>query len=227
MPRTAWPTYTDGNAYLTGFGITIGATFDTTFQQRMLDAVVDEFTQYTRRQFVPSATGVTRHFDGSGTGEMEIDDYIDITTVRAIGYLGSLGTGLTFQNVWETDRNAYPKNRLQIYQGSLPAFARTFVDVFPVGRSNIECVGQWGYAAEIPANVWEAIAGEYASRLATLKAYNREGFLEQWREADVGEILKLQPPAQFLPMHQNFLNLKNQYKLSTSKSIRLTQRSIK
>jgi len=227
MPtHTAWPTVTQGNIYLTGFGLTLNAAYDSTFQQRIMDAVTSDFEEYTRRRFIPTATGVTRYFDGSGTGEQDVDDYIDLTSVKLMGFLGASG-GLSLLNVWETDRDMYPKNRLQIFQGSLPSFTRVYVDRFPEGRSNIECVGQWGYAQYIPANVWEAVAGEYAVRLATLSTYQLDGWVTQWREADVGEIMSLQVPEKYLMEHRTYRNLRDMYKLPVSKHLRLSQRLVK
>lgn len=224
--RTAWPGYSDVVTYLNVLGVTIPTAVSTAFVSRMVDAVVADLQQRTRRQFLPDQTDVTRTYDGNGTGEMEIDDYISISSINILGWYGQ-GSGLTLTNFRTLDRYNYPKSRVAIRQGSLPVFGNVYLDHFPVGRDNIQIVGKFGYSEYIPDNVWEAVAGEVAVILATHIQYDPVGFQTQWREADVGEMLVQQKPKEFLMEHAKYKAVIAMYKPSVAKRIRLTSKRVK
>jgi len=65
---------------------------------------------------------------------------------------------------------------LIVARGSAPALTTSaaylpYEWIFPAGRSNIGITAVWGFAATIPADLWEACACEEARRLAAEAVY--------------------------------------------------------
>lgn len=178
---TAWPTTTELTARLSQMGVTLPAAFDSSSQQSAIDAITTIVTSVTKRTFVAFA-GV-KYFDGTGTGEIEIDEYISFTDVQLVGYLSA--PALSMANVYGPAEEQKPNTRLMIFQGSLPALGRIWLDSFPRGRRNIKVTGTWGYGATIPVDLWEAVLDAAADRLARRKTYSTAGLLGSIRDDDV------------------------------------------
>jgi len=208
---TKWPTLKDLEDKLSATGLKLPAGTTLEYLQRQLDAVAEETERYCRRQFVPSPAPETRWFDGTGTGEIEIDEYISISSIRIVGWFGSqIGFSITHWN--EVKRNRHPKTRVQIFQGSLPAFARIWIDRFPIGRNNIEVTAIWGYDAEIPADLWEAVVSEAAYRILTETVFPSSGWLKEWQEADVLESREYLDPKKYLSWNKQFRSALKKYR---------------
>ena len=213
-----WPSVAQVQAKVKGIGFTLASDIDTDYVQQIIDSVSAEIEQECRRTFV--GVTETRYFNGSGRGEQEVDEYITLTAVEILGYFGSVA-GMSLTNWWEPQTNKFPKNRIQIYQGSQPTMTRIYIGSFPFGRSNIKVTGTWGYGSTIPANIWGAVLDYAACILAAEMQYSDgSGFKAMWKEADVMEQLILLDPKKFLPHMRRVRTAIKQYRKSTGSYLR-------
>src|SRR5579862_81866 len=90
-PYTAWPTSDDVLARLQASGVTLRATDPAGRINQILAAVTQEVAHETRRQFIADEDQSTRTFDGNGTAEMEIDEFVALGAVTVIGYQANPG----------------------------------------------------------------------------------------------------------------------------------------
>ncbi len=215
----AWPTISDVQDRLDMAGITLRTSSRVsapTYRQRVLDAVTAEVTKRTHRTFVPVTE--TRYFDGSGTGVQEVDEIVTLTSVAVMGWVS--GSPLTLDNVYLRQDKTYPHTLIEITQGILPA-AVLYFDAFPAGRQNIKVVGSWGYAATIPADLWESVAEETAARLAAESVFDPDGRLESWREADgTTEKYVLQLVGEAAEWHPRFVDRVKDYTRAVDRNLR-------
>lgn len=199
---SSWPTTTDVLTKLTAAGITLRGTADSTYRQLIINAVVAEFLQETKREYV-AGSAEARYFDGSGTGIQTVDAMVSLTSVELIGYFNE-GVLLTLTNVVLAESEGYPRTKLLVRQGSYPA-SGYWLTAFPAGRENIKVTGVYGYGSAIPQDVWEAVCGESAERLAMETMFSQGGRLESWKEADTSEQYKILDEATGQYWHKNFL----------------------
>ena len=160
--------------------------------QIVIDAVARHIQQYTHRQFVPSSAEEARYYDGSGTGEMEIDEYVSFSSVEVIGYVET-AVVLQLSNVAERDDNTYPKTRIVIRRGT-PTGTFVYIDRFPKGRQNIIVTGIFGYNATIPADLWNAHEGDVAARIARRLISSPDGRVKSWEQGGVKETYDMTDP---------------------------------
>lgn len=176
--------------FLQTAGVVIPADMDEDTLQLAIDAAVGDFEHKTQRQFVPGCVGEVRYYDGSNTGELVIDEYIDVSAVEIMA-IPNYGSGSQAVEVYQVRTNGKPSTKLQIFQG--PSNYPAFFTVFPQGRSNIKVTGQFGYAATIPAEVYQAMlksAGTTIVNMLTLRTRDDSfvpGRLVSWSEADATE----------------------------------------
>lgn len=215
---TAWPVEDDVYALLDQVGLnpTGDRRPDPDITSRLLAAVAAEITRRTHRQFV--AASATRYFDGSGTGEQEVDEIITLASAGIVGLDGTASLELTNARL-RTD-NTYPNTIIEIFQTSLPALGFGTVNRFPQGRQNIEVTGTWGYGATIPADLWEAAAQEVAGRTAAQLLFQGDGRLSEWQEADVREKYLLQLPGEAAGWHGYFEDRVKAYTRPVDRNIR-------
>jgi hypothetical protein len=215
---TAWPVASDVIKATGVMGFTLPVAADTDYVTEIVTGVASEVTRDCKRTFIKETA--TRYFDGSGTGEIEVDEYIDITSIDIKGYFGSIaGLGLT--EWWEVQRNVSPKNRIQIYQGSTPSLTRIWISSFPPGRSNIAVTGDWGYGTTIPIDLWQAVK-KYAAVLlgAEIMINGGKGFQLSWKEADVIEQYMLLDPSKFTKYRSILEKAIHRYKRPDSYQLR-------
>lgn len=210
MSYTAWPTVTDVQDLLGMMNITLSTAATTSIQQQVIDGVVSYVTRKTHRQF--TVTTEDRYFDGNETGEIEINEYVSINSINIVGWFGATG-GLQLTNYQEIHRPGFPATRVQIYRGSLPALYRVWIDRFPAGRSNIQVNAAWGYDTTIPADLWDGVAYEAAGMMINRQAYNSNGYLIKWGEADVSEVRNYMDPFKFFNRPYTLKQLINLYKV--------------
>ena len=151
----------------------------------ILASVIAEFqslpgkrgTGGTGRNFTPISE--TRYYDGLGYPELRVDDMVPgaslvvtclgvtLTDVQAKRNHGALGTNILYRPVsgpgWEGECTLIP-------------------GAFPYGKMNIGVTTTWGFAAVVPADVYEAVRSEVVSRLLV------QGFCDL---AGAGETVKL------------------------------------
>ena len=188
MSHSTYPITSDVSSYLTSIGSS--TIINSSILTAWLSAAVASLERQTRRQFV--ATTETRYFDGSGTGELAIDDYVSISSVKLYGVIGS-SSPLTFSSWCEEAVYGSPKSKILIARGSVPAFSPLFVERWPEGRRNIEVTGTWGYSSSVPDDVWQGLvevaAGCTLDAVAAATSGNTTGGgpLTSWQEGDIRE----------------------------------------
>lgn len=177
---TAYPTTTDLTALLASANITLGAGVSADMKQLALDSAVGELEYATGRQFAPGSMGEVRYFDGSGTGMMEIDDYIALTMIE---FFQVPATSTVSINNWvEVQHLPFNKTRIQILQG--PAnMSVGWWQYFPQGRSNIKITGQFGFPA-VPAKVWRAVVALASANMADQARVTPNGILTGLKDLD-------------------------------------------
>lgn len=196
--HTAWPQLTDVTSVVTAMGGSISV--GTSIQQTILDGVISTVHRKTHRTFIPETE--VRYFNGNDSGEIEIDEFITISTIELIGWFG-ITTGLELANFAPIEnRPGFPNTRIQIYRGSVPAWYRHWVDRFPSGRQNLKISATWGYDTTIPDDLWYGVLAQTTGALINIdQAKNTEvskGFLIKWSEADVTEVRNQMDPFKFL-----------------------------
>jgi hypothetical protein len=182
---SSWPVAADVTALLASANITPGAGLTADLIALRLASATQEITQRTHRQFLPSTE--TRNFDGSGSGEMLVDEYVGVTAIT-LYLVPSVGVTDVTQFV-EVERSTYPKTRLQIYQGPSNAPYGWFT-YFPQGRSNVGVTATWGYGATIPPDVWQAVLYKSAADCAEANRMTDRGLLTSVRDDDQTEQYK-------------------------------------
>lgn len=182
---------------------------------------VSMLSQETKRQFLKT-TNEIRYFDGSGTSELEVDEYVDIVDINIL-YASPNVTPIPLVNWWEVERKNFAKCRIYVNQGAPWQMAAVnYVLRFPVGRANIKVTGDWGYAATIPAMVWEVIrqmAGTHLVHMTLLPSAGGKtaiGPLALWKEAGIMEEYKKLLPEEAFRTHKLWRRVLRDYKRPTS-----------
>ncbi len=186
MSHSTYPIASDVVAYLAAIGSE--NSISSTMLGNWLAAAIASLERQTRRQFV--TTTETRYFDGSGTGELALDDFVSISSLRIFGVAGA-ATPTTFTGWCEEAVYGSPKSKILIARGSTPGFLS--IERWPEGRRNIEVTGTWGYASAVPDDVWqgliEAVGGLALDASATAVSANSgsAGPVMSWQEGDIRE----------------------------------------
>lgn len=178
---TAWPVAADVVTMLGSANITPGAGITADIQTLSINAAVNLMVMKSGREFLPTSAGTIRSYDGTGTGEMIIDDYISITDISFFAL--PMVTAVQIANYKEVTNTPYAKNRVQIYQGPANSPVGYFTR-FPQGRSNIQVTATFGYGTTIPAAVWEAVLAQAAANLADRIRLSAAGMLTDLHDLD-------------------------------------------
>jgi hypothetical protein len=165
MPQnyTTWPTVQQVKDYLAASGIPIRNNSDTHIQ-RTIAGVVSDLEVRTHRQFIADTVDSSRKFDGTGTGELVVDDMVSLTSVKILGYTGIAAWDVSTAVLLE--ENSFAKNKIIIASGVPYQFNYGVFSRFPEGRANIEVTGKFGFDIYIPDDVWLAVCARSATILA-------------------------------------------------------------
>ena len=178
---TTWPTVSNLADLLASANITLPSAVTTDVKQMRIDSAVSLIEHTTGRRFKAGSTSEVRCYDGSGTGMIEIDEYISISSI----YLFQIPSQTTVQltNWFEVERVPFPKTQVQIMQG--PANQPYgYWYYFPKGRSNVQITGQFGYGANIPSQVWQSVLAKAAADMADSLRVTQYGILDGFRDLD-------------------------------------------
>ena len=186
LDYTKWPSSQDVQDRLTAAGLVLR---DITGRRTIgaIDEVTAEVARVTLRQFVADTVDQVNTYDGTGTAEMEIDEIVSLTGVAVVGI--QTAPGYTLSGITVVGEQNKPQTRLVVARGSVPAYISEGVVVpypslFPAGRQNIEVTGKFGYGATIPRDLWGAVCGEVAHRLAAECVFDSSGRVSRWKEGD-------------------------------------------
>jgi len=185
-----WPILSDILVVLDSLGATLqvsGPEFVERVQQ-VTDQVVAEVARTTQRQFIADSADSVRTYDGNGTAEIEIDEFVSFTSAVAVGLQADPGYPLdNISPVYEMNK---PMTRLVRGVGSLPAFPVAAVyqpvpAIFPAGRQNILVTATFGFGTAIPADLWSAVNGEIARRLVSESLFAASLGRTELKEGDI------------------------------------------
>jgi hypothetical protein len=221
-PLTAWFTIADVEEVVAAAGLELSDSVTDDYIQLKINAVVQEIGRRTRRQFVADEEDTTHYFDGSGTGLLEIDEMISLTSVEFIGFSNTPPL-MEVDGVYLADDTVFPRNRLLIRQGS-PFWY--WANRFPQGRRNIAVTGIFGFASSIPLDLWSAGAEEVASRLGAEGQFTQAGRLSEWAEADVREKYDIKTITEALPWHKHFEDAVTGYTRPAGRVFRALRRTM-
>lgn len=216
---TNWPDAIDLENALSAMGA--GCKWSGEDLDVILRGVIESVEYETRRQFVPGE-GV-RYFDGSGTGEQDVDEYVSVSQVRVLGYIG-VPSGILIPSWSEVETLRSPKSRLIIARGSLPSFAPIWVAEFPEGRRNIEVTAVWGYGATIPADLWRDVLHEAASLVANEDQIRSRRGATEFKEGDESIKYDLRLRSEMSGSAQRLAKSVNRYRRPSAKRLRQSGR---
>ena len=113
----------------------------------------------TGRNFTPVIE--TRYFDGNGYPELIVPDIVPNTTLTVAAFGVNLTDVLLKTNNEGLGWNILTRRRdtASFYYADLQ------YAVFLVGHQNIAVTATWGYAAQVPGEIADAVAGEAARRI--------------------------------------------------------------
>jgi hypothetical protein len=199
-----WPTIDDVQDFLLRADITLRGEP----AQSVLDAVIYDVQRRTLRQFVADTHDTQRTYAGTGTAEQEIDEIIALTSVTVVGYQSA--PGYTLGSVQVFQEQGKPQTRLITARGSLPGlvgegYIAPYPTRFPTGRSNILVTGVFGYSCSIPPDLWNAVAGEMAFRLASEAMFSPQGRVLEDDRGDVRKKYREADPA-LIGWHADYMN---------------------
>lgn len=181
---TDWPVLADVKALCLGAHVDTTSsdfTMDDVTIQGVIDARAALIERLTQRQFVKGTAGEVRYFDGSGTGILYVDEYVDVSAID-IFYLPT-ATTVSVLNYVEVDQQPWCKEKIQILQGQ-PNANYGFFQYFPVGRANIKITGTWGYGDTIPTDVWTAVLQASAADVLMTNTLEAQGQIASWSDGD-------------------------------------------
>lgn len=184
---TAWPTLTNVKDLIAGAHVdTTASDWDVTdeYITGLILARAEQIKMLTSRQFVAGSSGEVRYFDGSGTGLLRIDEYVDVSEVAFFYVPGSAFLSIT--NFYEPDQKPWGKDKLQILQGQAN-LNYAFLQRFPEGRGNIKVTGTWGYGSSIPPDVFLAVLEAAAADAMQANAMSAQGQAKKWVDGDAAE----------------------------------------
>ena len=134
--------------------------------QPILDSVIAEFQSPiasdgsggTGRNFSPITE--VRYFDGKGYAHLHVDDIVPGTLLTASA------NGIALTDVVLTERHRGLGYNLLVRNGANSGFfgGYGYAPVFVMGQANIAVAATWGYAAQVPADVREAVRCEVTYR---------------------------------------------------------------
>jgi hypothetical protein len=101
--------------------------------EEFIDSVTAYIERYTGRTFTADTIATARTYDGTNSGELFIDDAVEITEVKVKDTV-----------LDEDDYVLYPSNRLPKTRIILP------YKLFYTGNQNITVTAKWGYGENIP-----------------------------------------------------------------------------
>jgi hypothetical protein len=122
---------------------------DTNFEdtvEEWIGQMEDYIEKQTERVFIADSEASERWYNGSGTDELLLDEFIDITSLVVYDSLGNEEYILTK----DTNYLTYPYNELP-KRGVIVKYYNTLgFTEFPEGTKNIKATAKWGYSEEVP-----------------------------------------------------------------------------
>lgn len=217
-----FPTQYDVLTRLKAAGITLKNDDLNTRMNFVLKDVPSEVFRRTMRQFEADKEDTYRVYDGSGTPEQETDEIISVTAVNIVGF--QFQPGYTIYNPVLVQEQGKPSASIIIGQGQTPAVSASGVfsqimSIFPAGRQNIKVIGRFGYGETIPADLWNAVCGEMASRLTSESLFVQDGRLTSWEGGDE-KITLSSPNSNSIGWHETYENTVNLYKRPNGRRLR-------
>lgn len=193
MPHTAYPTAAQINAYLLALGLfeadDLAALTDAVDLASIAEAVQAAWEADTGwKPFLRDSSDVSRRIDPPGPNRrglsrgaeqrLELESGLLAVTSFVSGYSATDGgSALTL----EEDYYLYPAN------AGLDMRPWTAID-FPGYQwglpQSLRITGRWGYAAQIPADAWQAMLRQGALLLISELSLNATGGVEAWTWAD-------------------------------------------
>jgi hypothetical protein len=221
---SVWPEQSDVQVLLDSLGVspTLTGSELTERVQQISDQVTGEVGRFTSRQFVADSEDSVRIYDGTGTAELEIDEFISFTGAVAAGLQADPGYGL--DNVVAVMEQNKPMTRLVRGVGSLPAFSVASVyqpvpTIFPAGRQNILVTATFGYGTSVPKDLWQAVCGEIARRLVAETVFGTSLGRVELKEGDIA--------TEWAPSSTPGIDLAAQYKAMVKLYTRPTGRRLR
>lgn len=111
----------------------------------------------TGRNFTP--TEETRVFDGNGYPELRVDDIVPGEGVEVKVFDTTLVDVVLKQAIHGLGFNVLSRPQSS---GAILGTSYGLSGLFPLGKQNVRVTTTWGFAAQVPKDVWKAVRGEVA-----------------------------------------------------------------
>jgi len=128
----------------------------------------------TNRSFTPTVG--TKVYDGNGYPELRVADIVPNTTLTVTAFDTTL-----IDVALKENRDGLGWNVLYRPQsaGAILGTSYGLSGLFPLGKQNIRVTTTWGFAAQVPADLWEAVRCEVARRILVKTSVGLSGVGDQ------------------------------------------------
>ena len=114
-----------------------------------ISAVVIYIDNFTGKSFEETADEI-RYFDGNGKSEIQIDDFISITSVEIL-QLNSTDVDYTLTEGQASDYITYPYNDIPKYRLQMTTSSQ--IGTFLKGEKRIKITATWGHSSTVPKDI--------------------------------------------------------------------------
>lgn len=218
----AWPTVAHVNLFLTAAGLSLRLSSGDA-ETRILfaaDEVIGELERTTLRQFIADTSPTVRFYDGNGTSELDIDEFITLQSVAIVGYQSD--PGFVLANITSVQEFGKPVTRILATHGAYPAWQTQglpVAQIFPEGRQNVLVTARFGFGPYVPTDLWNAVCGEIAARVGAEAVYDPAGRVSEWQEGVEREQHEL-PLVDATGWHEAYRKALRRYRRPTNRKLR-------
>jgi len=114
-----------------------------------ISAVEIYIDNFTGKSFEETADEI-RYFDGNGKSEIQIDDFISITSVEIL-QLNSTDVDYTLTEGQASDYITYPYNDIPKYRLQMTTSSQ--IGTFLKGEKRIKITATWGHSSTVPKDI--------------------------------------------------------------------------
>lgn len=140
--------YTTKNSIQNYLAVDINSSLDSQLAD-WITAVTNYIDNYTGKSF-EETVDETRYFDGSGKNEIQIDDFISISSVEILE-LDSTDVDYTLTEGVNSDYITFPYNDIPKYM--LKMTINSQIANFLTGEKRIKIMATWGHSSAVPKDI--------------------------------------------------------------------------
>ena len=113
-----------------------------------VERYINDYTE--RKNGFESAAATAKYFDGNGLREINVDEFVSLTSVQVLESNGG-DVEWTLTEGWENDYIAYPYNDTPQYRLQLTTNSQ--IGAWFSGEKRIKITAVWGYSSTVPKDI--------------------------------------------------------------------------